>query len=97
MVNVMTRDRIVHTDYDNYHLCYHIHRMKEKEKEYFGVSISQYSEGIEKETLFDQAMIKAFSENYHETEAFFDTIVEEIVFPVHLYSIADDWYESMTS
>lgn len=97
MVNLITKEKMVDTEYNQYHLYYHIHQIKENDLKYYGISISQYPGGVQNREIFDRAIIRAFSEDFYETEAFFETIVKEDVFPVHLYSIADDWYESVTS
>lgn len=90
MRDLLVKKQTVDTDYDTYELSYHIHQINEKDCQYYGVSILQYNDDNHEE-LFDQATIRGFSESFQETKAFFNTIFEEIVFPVHLFSIADDW------
>ena len=92
MRNLLKKERIVETDYDRYQLSYQLHQMKE-EMDLYGVSISQFNQNNKRKMLFDQADIFAFSESLQDTEAFFEILYQETVFPVHLHSIADDWYE----
>ena len=91
MNDLISRDQVIDTDYGPYRLCYGIHEINEEGWRYYGVSIFQYYNTGEKKNLFDHAVIKAFSENLEEAQAFFDTLFLEKVFPVHLLSIADDW------
>ena len=91
MNDLISRDQVIDTDYGPYRLCYGIHEINEEGWRYYGVSIFQYYNTGKEKRLFDQAVVKAFSENFKEAQVFFETLFLEKVFPVHLYSIADDW------
>lgn len=90
-------EKIVETDYGGYLLQYRIHEIKEEKGDIYGISIFQYYNTYEKKELFDYAMIHGFSESITETEKFMELLIQENVFPVHLYSIADDWISKMAS
>lgn len=91
MKGLMTRDQVIDTEYGSYRLRYGIHEINEEGWRYYGVSIFQYYNTGKEKRIFDQAVIKAFSESFKEAQVFFETLFLEKVFPVHLYSIADDW------
>ena len=91
MKGLMTRDQVIDTEYGSYRLRYGMHEINEEGWRYYGVSIFQYYNTGEKKGVFDQAVVKGFSEDRMETQAFFETLFLEKVFPVHLLSIADDW------
>lgn len=91
------REKMVETDYGSYLLEYRMHEIKEGKVDIYGISVFQYHYTYEKKELFDQAMINGFSESITETEKFMELLIQENVFPVHLYSIADDWISKMAS
>ncbi|MDO4977582.1 MAG: DUF6514 family protein [Eubacteriales bacterium] len=92
MKELYQKEHIVQTEYNTYELCYGIHQIREEDMDLYGISISQYESTNQRKKLFDEAMIKAFSDNLQDTRAFFDLLVNETVFPVHLLSVADDWH-----
>ena len=96
MKGLVTRDQVVETEYGSYRLCYGIHEINEEGWKYYGVSIFQYQNTDRKNGLFDQAVIRAFSDSLKEVQAFFEALFQGKVFPVHLLSIADDWQYQMS-
>ena len=95
MKGLMTRDQVIDTEYGSYHLRYGLHEINEEGSRYYGVSVFQYYNSDKEKSLYDQAVIKGFSENLGETQVFLETLFREQVFPVHLFSIADDWQYGM--
>lgn len=95
MKDLYQAGQMVQTDYNTYELCYGLHQIREEDMDVYGISISQYESTNQRKRLFDQAIIPAFSDNLQDTRAFFDLLVNETVFPVHLDNIADDWYSCM--
>jgi len=91
MRDLMTEERVIDTDYGPYRLEYGLHRTGEGRCTYYGVSVSQYDRDGQEESLTDREVIPGFSEDYRETEDFWEMLIREEVFPVHLFSIADDW------
>ncbi len=91
MRDLVTEERIVDTEYGSYRLVYRLHEIEEEGWRYYGISVVQYYHTKMKSSLFDWEVIRGFSENFRETLTFLDTLVRELVFPVHLLSIADDW------
>lgn len=92
MIDLIRKERQVRTEYGKYRLAYQIHKIREEEIDIYGISISQYRDTKTGSNLCDEAMISGFSENLAETESFFDILIRENVFPVHLFSLADDWH-----
>lgn len=79
---------------------------EEKGGIYFGIRIRQYDkyEGEkefydyiweEKERLVDDSGTVGITENYEEAEALFARFVKELVMPVHLCDMVDDWQAAM--
>ncbi len=91
LTDLMTEERVIDTDYGPYRLKYCFHRTREGRWTYYGVSVAQYGRNGEEERLRDREVIPAFSEDYQETQDFWEMLIREEVFPVHLFSIADDW------
>ena len=91
MKNLLEREQVVRTEYGSYCLEYRIHEIKAEGWDLYGISITQFRDKNKKEGPFDQAMIRAFTDSLKEARDFLETLIMEVVFPVHLYSIADDW------
>ena len=92
MKDLVTEERVVDTEYGSYRLVYCLHEIEEEGWRYYGVSVVQYYHTGKSRGVFDREMIRGFSENLRETLIFLETLVRELVFPVHLFSIADDWH-----
>lgn len=95
MEKSVVRRKSLITEYGMYHLLYELlesHSENEEDEEgessFFGIRISQFRENG---TLFDQDEVLGITDDRREADRLFYQYVKELVMPVHLIELIDDW------